>query len=97
MFCSLSAVIGMQRWTDPLCQLRSVLKTYGVPWGFPIAAHPMVDWIQPYMPSKVCVARIYRKLIEATMKPLSVTALWNRELAALNYTPEWGTNGSNLK
>ena len=56
----------------------------------------MVDWIQPYMPSKGCVARIYRKSTEATMKPLSVTALWNRELAALNYTPEWGTIWSNL-
>uniref|UniRef100_A0A3B1KHZ5 Reverse transcriptase domain-containing protein n=1 Tax=Astyanax mexicanus TaxID=7994 RepID=A0A3B1KHZ5_ASTMX len=77
-------------------QLRSALKAYGVPWDSRIATHPMVKWIQPHLPSRGCVARIYRSLIEASANPLTITTLWDKELATLGYTPEWDTIWSNL-
>ncbi len=64
-------------------QLCSALKAYGVPWASSISSHPMRDWIAPSA-GRPSVSLIYNKIIDCITKPLSIKAIWNRELSDLN-------------
>ncbi len=76
-------------------QLRSALKAYGVPWSSSISSHPMRDWIAPSA-CRPSVSLIYTKIIDCITKPLSIKAIWSRELSDLNLSVDWERVWSNL-
>lgn len=69
-------------------QLRSALKTYGVPWNSPLPAHPMLQWIAPLL-GRPSVSLIYSTLIRHRAKALPIESIWNREF---KYKPRLGEN-----
>lgn len=77
-------------------QLRSSMKTYGVPWQTSLTMHPLHKLICNVSRSRGLVSSLYAFLLESNYGPMSVDALWRSDVP--NLVPEfsWDTVWSNI-
>lgn len=69
-------------------QLRTALKTYGVPLNTSLPSHPVINLIHSAKPSGF-VSLMYNKLVNHNVKCLSITITWESDLHNLGFDLDW--------
>lgn len=74
-------------------QLRTAMRTYGVPWNGTLGLHPFHKVLTG---GKGLVSIIYAVLLQAPNKPLSLDRVWKQDLPSDNNNLDWHLIWHNL-
>lgn len=69
-------------------QIRTAMKTYGVPWGQPLPTHPLFLLFEKKS-SRGLVSNIYKMLQEAAHTSMGITTVWNVDLSYYQLQINW--------
>lgn len=76
-------------------QLRTALKTYGVPWNISLPSHSLVTCIYTAKLSGF-VSLIYNKLVNYNVNNLPIMTAWEKDLQNLGFKLEWPKIWNNI-
>lgn len=69
---------------------------FALPWGSELQLCPMINWVTTRGCSKGMVSEIYLHLLKASYKPLTLTTLWERDLAITDKQIDWEAVWENI-
>lgn len=70
-------------------QLRTAMKTYGVPWQTPLTVHPLLKVLNSTSGSKGLISKLYLHILEEMYVPLQLDTCWRTDLSNLPPDFNW--------
>lgn len=70
-------------------QLRTAMKTYGVPWQAPLKDHPLLKLLNCNRGSKGFISRLYVHILEEMYAPLHLDTCWKTDIPNLPPDFDW--------
>ena len=70
-------------------QLRTAMKTYGVPWQGPLEEHSLIKLLHQARESRKIVSKLYRYFLEKSYCTLPVNASWRADIPDLDPDFSW--------
>lgn len=68
-------------------QLRSAMKTYGVPWQSPLKDHPLLKFFNSTSGFKGVISKLYVHILEMMYVPLHLDTCWQADVS--NFPPSF--------